>query len=159
MAGHDKLTPQGVQFYKAIAELQQLQLRVGYQRGKDTKKDKSGKEVDYCDIALFNELGTSNGIPSRPFLRDSVDKNAEKITSAGKACVKELVKGATAESIYKKLGSMQKGLVQQTITDGTFVPNAPRTVRRKKKSDKPLIDSGGMRRNVNFIICKKGEYD
>lgn len=158
MAGHDKITIQGKQFYKAIEELKKLQLRVGYQRGKAKKTDESGKEVDYCDIALFNELGTSNGIPSRPFLRDSVDTNADRINGAAKACLQEITKGATAESILKKLGSMQKGLVQQTIVDGSFAPNKPSTVRRKK-SDKPLIDSGGMRERVDFIICKKGEYD
>ena len=158
MAGHDKLTPQGVQFFKAIEELKRLQVRIGYQRGKNSKRDEKGREVDYCDIALFNELGTSNGIPSRPFLRDSVDTHASQIDAAGKACIAELSKGATAESILKKLGVMQKGLVQQTIVDGSFAPNAPSTVRRKK-SDKPLIETGGMRKFVNVTICKKGEFD
>lgn len=158
MAGHDKITPQGKQFFQAIEELKKLQVRIGYQRGLSKKTDEDGKEVDYCDIALFNELGTSNGIPSRPFLRDSVDSHANEINAAGKACIAEIKKGAKAEDILKKLGVMQKGLVQQTIVDGDFVPNAPSTVRRKK-SDKPLIDSGGLRKFVNVTICKKGEFD
>ena len=122
-----------------------------------------GNEADYCDIAMWNELGTSNGIPSRPFLRNSVDSNAEQIDKACKDAIKVIAKGGKAEVVLKQLGVMQKGTVQQTISSGDFVPNAPSTVRRKnhngKGSAKPLIDTGGLRNKVNFVICKKGEYD
>lgn len=158
MAGHDIITGAGKEFFKQIEELKKNQVRIGYQRGKNGKKDETGKEVDYCDIALFNELGTSNGIPSRPFLRDSVDKNASKIDSACKAALRTISKGGTAGDILKKLGNMQKGIVRQTIVSGGFQANAPSTIK-KKGSDKPLIDSGGLRKFVDFAVVKKGEYD
>lgn len=158
MAGHDIITGEGKEFFRQIEQLKKLQIRIGYERGKNSKTDEKGKETDYCDIALWNELGTSNGIPSRPFLRDSVDKNASQIDSACKAALQTISKGETAEKILKQLGAMQKGLVQQTIVSGDFKPNSPITVK-KKGSDKPLIDSGGLRENVNFVICEKGEYD
>lgn len=158
MAGHDKITGAGREFFRQIAELQKLQVRVGYERGKNTKTDEDGEEADYCDIALWNELGTDNGIPSRPFMKDSVDKNESFLNNACKAALQEISKGGTAEKILKDLGNMQKGLVRETIVRGDFVPNAPSTVK-KKGSDKPLIDSGGLRKNVDFMICKKGEYD
>lgn len=158
MAGHDKITGAGQAFFKQIAELQKLQVRVGYQRGENVKTNKDGKETDYCDIALWNELGTSNGIPSRPFMRDSVDKNQSQIDKACKDALQTISKGGTAKDILMSLGNMQKAFVQQTIVSGEFVENAPSTVK-KKGSDRPLIDTGGLRQNVDFTICKKGEYD
>lgn len=163
MAGHDIITGAGKEFFRQFEELKKLQVRIGYQRGKASKTDDDGNEADYCDIAMWNELGTSNGIPSRPFLRNSVDSNAEQIDKACKDAIKVIAKGGKAEVVLKQLGLMQKGTVQQTISSGEFVPNAPSTVRRKnhngKGSAKPLIDTGGLRNKVNFVICKKGEYD
>ena len=48
-----------------------------------------------------------------------------------------------------------KGIVQKTIKEGSFVPNAPSTIR-KKGSDKPLIDTGRLRQSVNYHIKPKG---
>lgn len=47
------------------------------------------------------------------------------------------------------------GLVQEKIESGSYEPNAPSTIR-KKKSDKPLIDTGRMRQSVKYVIRKKG---
>lgn len=158
MAGHDRITPEGQAFFKQIAELKKLQVRVGYERGKHVKTDEEGEEADYCDIALWNELGTSNGIPERPFMKQSVDNNESQISTACKDALQQVAKGESAEKILKQLGNMQRGLVQQTIVSGEFAENAPSTVKRKG-SDKPLIDTGGLRKNVEFVICEKGEYD
>lgn len=147
----DTVTPKGRKFLAEIEKLKRLQVRVGYQQG-DAQEDDG---VDLCDVAMWNELGTSNA-PSRPFMRDSVDKNEDKINAFLKAQLKKLAAGETdAEGILKAIGVFQKGLVQKQIVDGDFVPNAPRTIR-KKKSDKPLIDTGRMRQSVNFVIKEKG---
>lgn len=179
MAGHDKLTPQGVQFFKQIKELTELEVRVGYQRGKViskissavkvAKKTKRGKklksfsdtlkEAELCDIALYNELGVpSKNIPSRPFLAQSVDNNADKINEKCKEYVNIIAQGGSAKDVFQKVGAMHVGLVQLTIDNGDFVENAPAT-RARKNSEKPLIDTGRLRQNVTFITCKKGEYD
>lgn len=150
MTGHDKLTPEGKRFFKEIEQLKKLQVRVGYQQGDEQEKD----GADLCDIAMFNELGTSN-TPSRPFMRDSVDKNEDKINNFCKTQMKLLSSGkTTTEQMLKSIGVFQKGLVQKEIRDGEFVPNAPSTIKRKG-SDKPLIDTGTMRQSVNFVIKNK----
>ena len=147
----DKLTPDGRRLMKEIDNLKKLQVRVGYQQGEAQEDD----GVDILDVAMWNELGTSRS-PSRPFLRMSVDENADKINAFIKAQLRKLAKGeSTAEQILKAIGAFQKGLVQAKIKDGEFVPNAPSTIR-KKKSDKPLIDTGRMRQSVNFVITEKG---
>jgi len=164
MVGHDKITPAGEKFLQELKELEKFQVRVGFQRGeKNAQKRKGGKKVetetDILDVAMWNELGTSNGIPSRPFLRQSVDKNVSRITSMCRIQLKALAKGEkTAKDVLEAIGVMQKGLVQNEIRDGGFTPNAPSTIA-KKGSDKPLIDTGRMRQSVNFVIKPKGEED
>ena len=72
----DKLTPDGEKFYAEIEKLKKLQVRVGFQQG--TAQEEDG--TDICDVAMWNELGTSS-TPSRPFLAMSVDDNADKINA------------------------------------------------------------------------------
>ena len=150
---HDRLTPEGQRFFQEIEKLKKLQVRVGYQEG-EKFYDEGGKKVDLLDVAMFNELGTSS-TPSRPFMRDSVDDNADKISSFCKSKLKAIASGKkTAGEVLKEIGVMQVGLVQQTIREGDFAPNAPSTIK-KKGSDKPLIDSGQMRQSVHFVITDK----
>lgn len=149
----DRLTPEGKRFFAEIEKLTKLQVRVGYQQGKEFYEGEGGK-VDLLDIAMFNELGTSR-TPSRPFMRDSVDDNAESINKFCQAQLKSLANGSKdAVGILKAIGAMQVGLVQKTIVEGNFTPNAPSTIA-KKGSDKPLIDTGLMRQSVHYVITDK----
>ena len=141
--GHDRLTPEGRRFYAELEKLRSKRVFVGFQAGKVT----DDRGVDMAQIAMFNELGTSE-IPSRPFLRQTMEKNQDDI--------QDIAEGGTAEDALKQLGVYGKGLVQAQIREGTFKPNAPSTIR-KKKSDKPLIDTGKMRQSVNYVIKQKGE--
>lgn len=149
----DTLTPEGKKFYKMLEELAEKEVRIGFQHGE--AQDENG--VDICDIAAFNELGTSK-IPSRPFLRDSVDNNEAKINSFLQKRTQDIANGASAEKILKQIGVFQKGLVQEEIVNGSFVPNSEATIRRKGSS-KPLIDTGRMRQSVNYQIKMKGSED
>lgn len=146
----DRLTPEGKRFFEELEKLKKLQVRVGLQHG-----DSIEEGVDVMDVAMWNELGTVNA-PSRPFLRKSVDENADKISSFVKAQLVQMTKGKSTEDVLKAIGAMQKGLIQEKITGGEYEPNAPSTVK-KKGSDKPLIDTGRMRQSVNFYIRPKGE--
>lgn len=149
MAGHDNYTADGKRFLAEIEKLKHLQVRVGFQAG---AAEEDG--VDMTDIALWNEVGTATS-PTRPFMRNSVDENPDKISAVCKDQMQKLCKGGTAQGVLQTIGTFQKGLVQEKIVNGSFVPNAPSTIRRKK-SDKPLIDSGTMRQSVNFVIKEKG---
>lgn len=154
MAGYDKLTPEGKKFYAELKKLKGNEVFIGFQAGKKMHKDKDGKEVDLAEIAAFNELGTSTS-PSRPFLRQSVDDNKDKISVMCERTAKDIANGGSAEQGLKKLGEFGVSLVQKKIRNGSFKPNAESTIR-KKKSDKPLIDTGQMRQSVHYVIRKKG---
>lgn len=149
--GYDVLTPEGKRFYAELANLKELQVYIGFQAGEVT----DDKGVDIAQIAMFNELGTSTS-PSRPFIRNTVDENRDKIDAMGQAQANALTKGGTAESALKTMGAFGVSLMQKTIGGGGFEPNAPSTIK-KKGSDTPLIDTGRMRQSVKYIIQKKGE--
>lgn len=148
----DTVTADGKKLEKLLKELGQLEVRIGIQRGETNEEG-----VDLVDIAMFNELGTVH-IPSRPFLRDSVDANGDQINTFLQAMKKELLQGASAEEVLKKIGAFQKGLVQEQIVNGDFAPNSEETIRRKG-SDTPLVDTGRMRQSINFVIRQKGGSD
>lgn len=148
----DTITAEGKKFEKLLKELGQLEVRIGIQQGEAVEEG-----VDLVDIAMFNELGTIH-IPSRPFLRDSVDANADQINSFLQSTKKELLRGGSAEDVLKKIGVFQKGLIQEQIVKGSFAPNSEATIRRKG-SDTPLVDTGRMRQSINYVIQQKGGSD
>ena len=148
----EKVTADGKKFQKMLEDLDKLEVRIGIQQGAG-----SDNGVDLVDIAMFNELGTVH-IPSRPFLRDSVDAHSSEINAFLQSMRTQLVKGGSAEDTLKKIGVFQKGLIQKEIVNGDFVPNSPETIKRKG-SDKPLIDTGRMRQSINYVIQEKGGSD
>lgn len=154
MAGvKDEWTPEGKKFMEELKELASLEVRIGFQHG--IAQEENG--ADICDIAAWNELGTEHA-PSRPFMRDSVDKHLPAINHMMMSQKDALLSGATAKYILNTVGLFQKDLMQTEIEQGDFVANAPETIRRKG-SDKPLIDTGQMKNSVNYQIVKKGSAD
>ena len=147
----ERVTPEGQRFERTLRELAGLEVRIGFQRGKAREED----GTDICDVAAWNELGTSRS-PARPFLRQSVENHLDEIAAFLESQKAALVQGADAERILNAVGTFQKGVIQREIIDGDFAPNAPSTIRRKGSS-RPLIDTGRMRQSVSYVIRKKGD--
>ena len=160
MVGHDRVTPDGRRFFAQIEELKKLQVRVGIQAG--TAQTDEG--VDVLDIAVFNEVGTSN-IPARPFMRESADSNKSAIEKVCKAQLQKITQGKTAEQALNEIGTMQVGFIQDKITKSKewAEPNAESTIRQKTKNgnvgDTPLVDTGRMLQSVHYVITPKGGGD
>lgn len=167
MADGFKLTPDGERIFRELDELGKMVVNVGFQHGMKSE-GKSG--ADICDVAAFNELGTEN-MPSRPFMRNSIEDNEDMIRAFLQSQAAGIIQnGGTAVHALKEIGSFQKSLIQGTIEDGYFEPNADITVNggwmrtkggkpfyvKGKHSTHPLIDSGEMKNAVNFVIKKKG---
>lgn len=156
MGVEDRWTPEGKQFMKELQELAELEVRIGFQR--DGSTEENGAEL--IDIAMWNEFGTEGKyggehIPSRPFMRDSIDKHIPAIEHALMSVGEDFLKGASARAALETIGVFQKDLMQTEIEQGDFIANRPATIK-KKGSDHPLIDTGQMKNSVNFWIGKKG---
>ena len=100
-----------------------------------------------ASLAAVLEFGNES-IPSRPFLRQTLAENQEKYTTL---FVKLFESGISIEQIYEQIALIAQGDVQQNIVNGKWTANAPSTIKRKKSS-KPLIDTGKLRQSVRGIV-------
>jgi hypothetical protein len=116
------------------------------------------KGASVLDVAVWNNYGVpSRNIPARPFMQMSavkmpraVHELMRKITA--KAKEKGVLLGPQGvERAYKAIGQLAVSIVRDTITTGSYVPNSPITIARKQ-SDKPLIDTGLLRKFVTFVV-------
>jgi hypothetical protein len=87
-------------------------------------------------------------IPKRPFMKQTYEKNKNKIN---KKCDQEymnIVKGkSSVKQALSRLGEWYTGHVKVTIRKGNFKANAPLTIQQKNSS-KPLMDTGQMWNSV-----------
>lgn len=100
-----------------------------------------------ASLAAVLEFGNER-IPSRPFLRQTLAENQEKYTEL---FVKLFESGVSIDQIYEQIALIAQGDVQQNIVNGKWTANAPSTIKRKKSS-KPLIDTGKLRQSVRGIV-------
>lgn len=100
-----------------------------------------------ASLAAVLEFGNER-IPSRPFLRQTLAENQEKYTAL---FVKLFESGVSIDQIYEQIALIAQGDVQQNIANGKWTANSPSTIKRKKSS-KPLIDTGKLRQSVKGIV-------
>ena len=100
-----------------------------------------------ASLGAVLEFGNEH-IPSRPFLRQTLAENQEKYTAL---FVKLFESGVSIDQIYEQIALIAQGDVQQNIVNGKWTANAPSTIKRKKSS-RPLIDTGKLRQSVRGIV-------
>lgn len=95
-------------------------------------------------------------IPARPFLRQGIANNQRKIENIMRQeVVGILTGGQTAERALKRIGLYVEGRIKKNFVEGEFAPNAKSTIR-KKRSSRPLIDTGHLRQSIRYVIRAKG---
>jgi hypothetical protein len=101
-------------------------------------------------VAVVHEFGApKRRIPERPFMRTAFDENLSDLNEVKKREYQNIIDGkTTAKQGLERLGELHKSHIQKKITDITSPPLRPLTVRRKKGSTKPLIDTGQLRASV-----------
>ena len=144
-----KETPEWKNFKAALKQLENLEVGVGF-----LEEDKNDEGISLAQIAAINEYGTST-IPARPFLRQSFEQNEDEIRDVCGQAIKMVASGVEVSKALDAIGVKAVGIVQEQIVHGDFTPNAPSTIR-KKKSDKPLIDTGQMRQGIHYVKRKSG---
>lgn len=111
------------------------------------EKVEGSDNFNLASLAAVLEFGNER-IPSRPFLRQTLAENQEKYTAL---FVKLFEGGVSIDQIYEQIALIAQGDVQQNIANGKWTANAPSTIKRKKSS-KPLIDTGKLRQSVKGIV-------
>lgn len=119
-------------------------VKVGIRRGKG-----SHDGTDMLDIAVYNHFGTST-IPARPFISDCAEKNAGQIQEAQKRLVYRVYQGGlSADGALAQLGTWYTNVQKGHILHGGWFPNTEET-KKRKGSDKPLIDTADMMNTVDW---------
>lgn len=94
-------------------------------------------------------------IPARPFMRNSIDEGKEEIGNFAQQIVRQVVlRKLSATRGMELIGQKMTGIIQKKIVDGPWTPNKPATIK-KKRSSRPLIDSGRLRQSVRHIVKRR----
>lgn len=98
-------------------------------------------------------------IPARPVVEPAIAANRETIAPHLAAAAKLTLeqKPAMALRELKLAGTVASNATKRWFTDprNGWAPNAPSTIARKG-SDKPLIDSGFLRKSITWVVRKNG---
>lgn len=140
-------------------DLDGVVVKVGVQaKDKAVQRGKGGSirstDQPLAVIAAVHEFGLA-GMPQRSFLRSAYDENLPVIDKMIQRVANGAVFGFGTNAALNQLGNVVQGMVQRKIVDGPFKPNAPSTIKRKRSS-KPLIDTGHLRQSIRYVIERKG---
>lgn len=121
----------------------------------DAKRHEDNPYIGLAQIAYIMEKGSAvNNIPARPFMQQTRQCNEKRMMGLSRRLLKALSNGSTtAMDAIKKLGASYEGAMKRIFIEGSFAPDAPATVRRKKSS-RPLIDTGLLRQSIKFKVAK-----
>jgi hypothetical protein len=126
----------------------------------------AGQNIFYPDgkalwqVAEDNEFGTINDegfyIPSRPFMKETFNKNRDEYGEMMRTVAKKFLEGSKGARLNMvSMLSIIKSDLQEAILTWDTPPNAPMTIQ-KKGFDDPLIDTKTMLNNVTYWIDNKG---
>ena len=140
-------------------DLDGVVVKVGVQaKDKAVRRGKGGSirntDQPLAVIAAIHEFGLGD-MPQRSFLRSAYDENLPMIDKMIQRVANGAVFGLGTNAALNQLGNVVQGMVQRKIVEGPFVPNSPATIKRKKSS-KPLIDTGHLRQSIRYVIERKG---
>jgi phage gpG-like protein len=106
------------------------------------------------EYAVYNEFGTSRGIPPRPFMGTTADRHRDQVLAFMGDLAGQVVEGrATTERVLRVLGMHYQSLMRQTVRDSpSWAQENADATKARKESTSPLIDSGTMVRSITFQI-------
>lgn len=125
----------------------------GTSYGYKTKRGAEQGKVRFLEKGTgFMELGITGPhvikIPERSFLRSGIIEGKPKIIDKVGIVIGKFLDGQMSlNQALNGVGQFAVSLVKKKIRAGPFKPNAPSTIR-KKKSSRPLIDTGRMRKSI-----------
>lgn len=132
-----------------LNELEPVEVVAGIQKGE------VNDGVLVAEYATWNEFGTRT-IPSRPFMRNAFDKNVETLVRFFYQGRRGIVDGKiNQDQLMNAVGVKMVQLIKESILNESWAPNAEYTIDRKKSS-KPLVDTGTMLNSITYAIHPYG---
>ncbi len=110
--------------------------------------------INNASLLFIHTKGSPlRNIPPRPVLEPGIEGARALIVPHLGASAQAIARGHAhqAEQELRRVGTIAANAVKRYFTEGALAPNAPSTIARKG-SDRPLINTGQMRRAVTFIL-------
>ncbi len=136
-----------LKFFHRLKDPRDAGINIGWFADQRYAKDRKGRDVSIADVARWNEFGTRQGLPQRPFLRTCIMENEKKWHELLKTVVQRAIdENKSFTQALKTFGSQVRGDIQDTILDGGWQPNATISIyggwMRNKISGKPFYVEG-----------------
>ena len=148
--------------------LEKLQAQVGdaYRArvgilGSHAARTEPGATLDNATLGIIQMFGSlTKKIPARDFLVMPVQMHSKEIVQEmGKSSVQKAIAAGDYRKVYGLLGAAALKWVLaafETSGFGQWPPNSPSTIKQKK-SDRPLINQGELRRAQTFDVVNKSD--
>ncbi|MCM1059463.1 MAG: hypothetical protein NC452_04140 [Eubacterium sp.] len=139
----------------AIKELKSHEVLVGVPQEKSSRQGGKGKATNAELLFIHTNGSPIRGIPARPVLQPAIEDDKEHIGEMlGKAI--DAATGGKKEEIVPALeraGMYASGKCKAWFTNpsNNWAPNSEETIA-KKKSSRPLIDTGEMRKSITYVV-------
>lgn len=93
--------------------------------------------------------------PPRPVIEPAIEKNKDSIAKQLRKVVETALDGQDPENELQKAGMLGQNIARAWFTDPAngWAPNSPVT-EEAKGSDKPLIDTGELRKAITYVVDK-----
>ncbi len=147
-----------VNMYKLLKQLEEASVYVGIPESASERKD---GEMTNAQILAVNTQGSPlRGLPARPLLEPAMEdpENKEKVNRHLLQAAKQGVQGNSGGFLQEL---ERAGMVAQNLVRAWFVnsknnwpPLSPVTIEAKG-SDRPLIDTGQLRKAITYVVRKK----
>ena len=113
-------------------------------------------KINNAQLMYIHTNGSpARGIPARPVIEPALAANKELIGEALNAAADALLAGNAeeAEKAFKSAGQLGANAAKRWFRDprNGWVENSPSTIK-VKGSDKPLIDTGELRRSITYVV-------
>lgn len=150
---------------RALKALVTNQVLVGIPSGTAGRQPDPGDRhpLNNAEIGYIQENGSpAANIPARPFLKAGVATVQDQVAARLGAAAKSALSGdlGAVEKGLEAVGFIAENAVKAKITDGPFAPLSDSTLAarraRGRTSEKPLIDTGQLRRSVTHVIRPRG---
>ena len=135
----------------SLQALRQTDVLVGIPADKALRK---GDVMNNPTLLYILSKGSPlRNLPPRPVVEPGIEKSKDiwtpELAAAAQAMMEQKPGQATLH--LKRAGVIASNAVKRMFGSSDLAPNAPSTIR-KKKSDRPLIDTAQLRRSVTWVL-------
>jgi len=110
--------------------------------------------VSLALVAAVLHYGRDGSVKKWPFIRNGIAKGKSKLDKLRIDLIKQYItNSASLDTLLNKLGLLGKSLIQKEIKTVTS-PALSETTTLRKKSTKPLIDTGQLLNSIDYEVKK-----